>query len=111
MAFSPIPEILEDLRLGRLIVLVDDEDRENEGDLVVIGEKCTPQSVNFMITHGRGVPFIATTAERLAQLKIPLITKLNTSRHGPATAEMADAVNGRTTGVSAFVRAATVAVF
>ena len=111
MAFSPIPEILEDLRLGRLIVLVDDEDRENEGDLVVIGEKCTPQSVNFMITHGRGVPFIATTAERLAQLKIPLMTKLNTSRHGTAMAEMVDAVNGTTTGVSAFDRAATVAVF
>ncbi|HUB25411.1 MAG TPA: GTP cyclohydrolase II [Tepidisphaeraceae bacterium] len=111
MPFSAIPEILDELRQGRLIVLVDDEDRENEGDLIVIGEKCTPQSINFMITHGRGVPFIATTARRLAELKIPMMTKLNTSRHGTAMAEMVDAVRGTTTGVSAFDRAATVAVF
>jgi 3,4-dihydroxy 2-butanone 4-phosphate synthase/GTP cyclohydrolase II len=111
MTFAPIPEVIDELRHGRMILLVDDEDRENEGDLVIAGEKCTPQAVNFMITHGRGVPFIATTAERLAQLEIPLMTKLNTSRHGTAMAEMVDAVKGTTTGVSAFDRAATVAVF
>ena len=111
MPFSPIPEILDELRAGRLIVLVDDEDRENEGDLVVAGEHCTPAAVNFMIKFGRGVPFIPTSAERLATLKIPMMTKQNTARHGTAMAEMVDALHGTTTGVSAFDRAATVAVF
>jgi 3,4-dihydroxy 2-butanone 4-phosphate synthase/GTP cyclohydrolase II len=111
MPFSPIPEILEDLKAGRMIVLVDDEDRENEGDLVVAGERCTPAAVNFMIKFGRGVPFIPTTEQRLSELKIPMMTKQNTARHGTAMAEMVDALHGTTTGVSAFDRAATVAVF
>ena len=109
--FSPIPEILEELKAGRMIVLVDDEDRENEGDLVMPAQTCTPAAINFMIMHGRGVPFIPTTAQRLAELKIPLMTKQNTARHGTAMAEMVDALRGTTTGVSAFDRAATVAVF
>ena len=111
MPFSPIPEILDELRAGRLVILVDDEDRENEGDLVVAGEFCTPAAVNFMIKFGRGVPFIPTTEARLNQLKIPMMTKQNTARHGTAMAEMVDALHGTTTGVSAFDRAATVAVF
>jgi 3,4-dihydroxy 2-butanone 4-phosphate synthase/GTP cyclohydrolase II len=110
--FAPISDVLAALRAGKMIVLVDDEDRENEGDLVIAGEKCTPAAVNFMIKFGRGVPFIPTTAERLDQLKIPMMTKQNTSRHGTAMAEMVDALTpGTTTGVSAFDRAATVAVF
>jgi 3,4-dihydroxy 2-butanone 4-phosphate synthase/GTP cyclohydrolase II len=111
MPFSPIPEILDDLRAGRLIVLVDDEDRENEGDLVVAAERCTPAAINVMIKFGRGVPFIPATDARLAELKIPMMTKQNTARHGTAMAEMVDALHGTTTGVSAFDRAATVAVF
>jgi 3,4-dihydroxy 2-butanone 4-phosphate synthase / GTP cyclohydrolase II len=111
MPFSPIPEILDELKSGRMIVLVDDEDRENEGDLVIAGDKCNPAAINFMIKFGRGVPFIPTTEERLAELKIPMMTKLNTARHGTAMAEMVDAVHGTTTGVSAFDRAATVQVF
>jgi 3,4-dihydroxy 2-butanone 4-phosphate synthase/GTP cyclohydrolase II len=111
MPFSSIPEVLEDLKAGKLIVLVDDEDRENEGDLVVAGEKCTPAAINFMIKFGRGVPFIPTTAERLAELKIPMMTKLNTARHGTAMAETVDALHGTTTGISAHDRAATVHVF
>ncbi len=111
MPFSPIPEILEEVKAGRLIVLVDDEDRENEGDLVIAGDKCNPAAINFMIKFGRGVPFIPTTEERLGELKIPMMTKLNTARHGTAMAEMVDAVHGTTTGVSAFDRAATVQVF
>lgn len=94
-----------------MIVLVDDEDRENEGDLVIAGEKCTPAAINFMITHGRGVPFIPTTGRRLAELGIPMMTRRNTARHGTAMAETVDALRGTTTGVSAFDRAATVAVF
>ena len=111
MPFSPIPEILEEIKSGRMIVLVDDEDRENEGDLVVAGERCTPAAINFMIKFGRGVPFIPTTPQRLSALKIPMMTKQNTARHGTAMAEMVDALHGTTTGVSAFDRAATVAVF
>src|SRR4051794_28166526 len=111
MPFASIPEILEDVKAGRMIVLVDDEDRENEGDLVVPGEKCTHEAINFMIKFGRGVPFIPTTQERLDQLKIPMMTKQNTARHGTAMAETVDAIHGATTGVSAYDRAATVRVF
>jgi 3,4-dihydroxy 2-butanone 4-phosphate synthase/GTP cyclohydrolase II len=109
--FATIPEALEDLKAGRMIIVVDDPDRENEGDLVCAGETCTPEIMNFMIQHGRGVPFIPTTAERLAELQIPMMTKQNTARHGTAMAEMVDALHGTSTGVSAFDRAKTVQVF
>jgi len=94
-----------------MIVVVDDPDRENEGDLVCSAEACTPEIMNFMVTYGRGVPFIPTTAERLAELGIPMMTKQNTARHGTAMAEMVDALRGTTTGVSAFDRAKTAEVF
>lgn len=94
-----------------MIIVVDDPDRENEGDLVCVGERCTPEIMNFMIRHGRGVPFIPTTGERLKELGIPMMTKQNTARHGTAMAEMVDALKGATTGVSAFDRARTVEVF
>jgi 3,4-dihydroxy 2-butanone 4-phosphate synthase / GTP cyclohydrolase II len=110
-AFATIPEALEELKKGRMIIVVDDPDRENEGDLVCAGEACTPEIMNFMIKYGRGVPFIPTTAERLAQLQIPMMTKQNTARHGTAMAETVDAIHGATTGVSAFDRALTVQVF
>ena len=90
--FSTIDEALADLRVGKMIVVVDDPDRENEGDLVCAAEKCTPEIMNFMIRFGRGVPFIPTTAERLAELGIPMMTKQNTARHGTAMAEMVDAL-------------------
>lgn len=111
MPFATISEALEDLKRGRMIIVVDDPDRENEGDLVIAGETCTPEIMNFMITHGRGVPFIPTTGERLTELGIPMMTKQNTARHGTAMAEMVDALHGTTTGVSAADRAKTVAVF
>ena len=94
-----------------MIIVVDDPDRENEGDLVCTAEGCTPEIMNFMIRFGRGVPFIPTTAERLDQLNIPMMTKANTARHGTAMAETVDAIRGATTGVSAHDRAATVRVF
>lgn len=109
--FAAIEAALEDLRAGKMIIVVDDPDRENEGDLVVAAETCAPEIMNFMIRFGRGVPFIPTTAERLAELQIPMMTKQNTARHGTAMAEMVDALHGTTTGVSAYDRAATVAVF
>jgi 3,4-dihydroxy 2-butanone 4-phosphate synthase/GTP cyclohydrolase II len=111
MNFATIPQALEELKRGKMIIVVDDPDRENEGDLVVAAECCTSEIMNFMIKFGRGVPFIPTTAERLAQLQIPMMTKQNTARHGTAMAETVDAIVGATTGVSAFDRALTAKVF
>ncbi|HEY3779873.1 MAG TPA: bifunctional 3,4-dihydroxy-2-butanone-4-phosphate synthase/GTP cyclohydrolase II [Fimbriimonadaceae bacterium] len=111
MAFATIPEAIEDLKVGKMIVVVDDPDRENEGDLIMAGEACTPEAMNFMIRFGRGVPCIPTTNERLEQLKIPMMTKQNTAKLGTAMGETVDAVNGATTGVSAYDRALTVQVF
>lgn len=111
MSFSTIEQALEDLRRGRMIVVVDDPDRENEGDLIMAGETCTADAMNFMIKHGGGVPFIPTTGERLSELQIPMMTKQNTARLGTAMAETVDALKGTTTGVSAHDRAKTVAVF
>lgn len=111
MEFASIPEALEELKRGKMIVVVDDPDRENEGDLIMPGETCTPEAMNFMIKFGRGVPFIPTTAERLEELRIPMMTKNNTARLGTAMGETVDALHGTTTGVSAFDRAKTVEVF
>src|SRR5579871_4857228 len=111
MDFATIPQALEDLKQGRMIIVVDDPDRENEGDLIMAGERCTPEAMNFMIKYGRGVPFIPTTAERLAELQIPMMTKQNTARLGTAMGETVDALHGTTTGVSAYDRSRTVEVF
>ncbi len=111
MPFATIPDAIEDLKRGKMIVVVDDPDRENEGDLIMAGETCTPEAMNFMIRYGRGVPCIPTTAERLEHLKIPMMTKQNTAKLGTAMGETVDAVHGTTTGVSAFDRARTVEVF
>lgn len=111
MAFATIEQALEDLRAGKMIIVVDDPDRENEGDLIMAGETCTPEAMNFMIKEGRGVPFIPTTQERLEELSIPMMTKQNTARLGTAMAETVDALHGTTTGVSAFDRSRTVEVF
>lgn len=111
MQFASISAAIDELKAGRMIIVVDDPDRENEGDLVIPAETCSPEAMNFMIKFGRGVPFIPTTAARLAQLQIPMMTKQNTARHGTAMAETVDALHGATTGVSAFDRARTVAVF
>ncbi|MBN8689166.1 MAG: bifunctional 3,4-dihydroxy-2-butanone-4-phosphate synthase/GTP cyclohydrolase II [Armatimonadetes bacterium] len=108
---ATIEEALSELKKGRMIIVVDDPDRENEGDLVCAAEACTPEIMNFMIMHGRGVPFIPTTAERLKELGIPMMTKQNTARHGTAMAETVDALHGATTGVSAHDRTLAVKIF
>jgi 3,4-dihydroxy 2-butanone 4-phosphate synthase / GTP cyclohydrolase II len=108
MPFSPIPEAVEDLRAGRMLVVVDDEDRENEGDLTVAAEKITPAIINFMATHGRGLICLALTPERCDHLQLPLMTPRNTSRFGTAFCESIDARHGVTTGISAADRAQTV---
>lgn len=111
MPFATIPEALDELRAGKMIIVVDDPDRENEGDLVCPAETLTTEMMNFMLIHGRGVPFIPTTAERLQALGIPMMTKQNTARHGTAMAETVDALVGATTGVSANDRMLTAKVF
>ncbi|MBL8064546.1 MAG: GTP cyclohydrolase II [Chthonomonadaceae bacterium] len=111
MDFSTVPDAIEAIRLGEMVIVVDDPDRENEGDLIMAGEKCTADAMNFMVREGRGVPFIPTTSNRLDRLGIPMMTKQNTARLGTAMAETVDARHGTTTGVSAHDRAATVAVF
>ena len=110
MPFATIAEALDLLREGKMLIVVDDPDRENEGDLIMAGEHATAQDMNFMIVHGRGVPFISMTEERMEELGIPMMTKLNTARRGTAMGETVDAIHGTTTGVSAFDRAKTVQV-
>ena len=108
--FSEIPEILEDLRNGRMIVLVDAEDRENEGDLVCAADKVTPEIINFMATYGRGLICLPLTAEKCDKLGLYPQTTENTARFGTAFTISIDAAEGITTGISASDRARTVKV-
>ncbi|HEV8615004.1 MAG TPA: bifunctional 3,4-dihydroxy-2-butanone-4-phosphate synthase/GTP cyclohydrolase II [Methylomirabilota bacterium] len=106
-AFATIEEALEELRQGRLLVVVDDEDRENEGDLVMAADKVTPEAINFMATHGRGLICVPMTGERLDQLKISMMVSENTAPMGTAFTISVDARRGVTTGTSAYDRAVT----
>jgi 3,4-dihydroxy 2-butanone 4-phosphate synthase / GTP cyclohydrolase II len=107
-AFSTIDEALEDIRAGRIVIVVDDADRENEGDFIMAAEKATPERLNFMVTHGRGIVCMPTTAQRLDELRIPLMVSKNNESHGTAFAVSIDVQGRTTTGTSAFDRAATV---
>ena len=107
---SPIPEIIEEARNGRLFVLVDDEGRENEGDLVIPAQMATPQVINFMAKNGRGLICLALTRARVEQLGLKLMEQLNQSRHATAFTVSIEARHGVTTGISAPDRARTVAV-
>ena len=106
--FAGIEEALEDIRLGRMVIVVDDEDRENEGDLTCAAEKITPEIVNFMVRHGRGLVCMPLTGERLDELQIPLMVAENTSRFGTAFCVSIEARHSVTTGISASDRAATI---
>jgi 3,4-dihydroxy 2-butanone 4-phosphate synthase / GTP cyclohydrolase II len=108
MPFVPVSEALEEIRAGRIVVVVDDEDRENEGDLTIAAEKVTPEIINFMATHGRGLICLALTPERCDQLRLPLISAQNTSNFGTAFCESIDARDGVTTGISAADRTRTI---
>jgi 3,4-dihydroxy 2-butanone 4-phosphate synthase / GTP cyclohydrolase II len=108
MPFVGVPEAIEELRAGRIVVVVDDEDRENEGDLTIAAEKVTPEIINFMATHGRGLICLALTPERCDHLRLPLITAQNTSNFGTAFCESIDAREGVTTGISAADRTRTI---
>jgi 3,4-dihydroxy 2-butanone 4-phosphate synthase/GTP cyclohydrolase II len=106
--FSEIPEVLDDLRSGKMIILVDDEDRENEGDLVCAAEKVTPEIINFMAKFGRGLICLPLTAEKCDLLGLFPQVLENTARYGTAFTVSIDAANGVTTGISAADRARTI---
>jgi len=106
--FASVEEALEDIRAGRMIVLVDDEDRENEGDLTMAAEKVTPAAINFMAKFGRGLICLAMTEQRCDALALAPITPRNTSMFGTPFCEPIDARRGTTTGTSAADRAATI---
>jgi 3,4-dihydroxy 2-butanone 4-phosphate synthase / GTP cyclohydrolase II len=108
--FTDVPDAIEEIRAGRMIIVVDDEDRENEGDLTLAAEKVTPEAINFMAKHGRGLICLAMTEERLDYLRIGPMTAENTSQYGTAFCEAIDARHGVTTGISAYDRARTIQV-
>jgi 3,4-dihydroxy 2-butanone 4-phosphate synthase/GTP cyclohydrolase II len=106
--FATVEEAVEEIRQGHMIVLVDDEDRENEGDLTMAAEKITPEAINFMAKYGRGLICLTLTEQRCDDLHLPLMSPINTSVHGTAFTEAVDARVGVTTGISASDRAITV---
>lgn len=107
---SPAQEIIEEARNGRMFILVDDESRENEGDLVIPAQMATPQAINFMARYGRGLICLALTRERVEQLGLPLMSAQNATRHQTAFTVAIEAREGVTTGISAPDRARTIAV-
>lgn len=109
-SFASIDEAVKDLRRGRFIILVDDEERENEGDLVLSAQKVTPQAINFMAKHGRGLVCLALTPQRVEDLQLPPQSPENTATFGTAFTVSIDARNGITTGISAADRATTIRV-
>src|SRR5437588_12450768 len=108
--FTAVPTAIDEIRAGRMIVVVDDEDRENEGDLTLAAEKVTPEAINFMAKYGRGLVCLALTEDRLDHLRIGPMTSENTSNYGTAFCEAIDARQGVTTGISAYDRARTITV-
>ncbi|PYX54901.1 MAG: 3,4-dihydroxy-2-butanone-4-phosphate synthase [Acidobacteria bacterium] len=108
--FTDVQTAIEEIRNGRMIVVVDDEDRENEGDLTLAAEKVTPEAINFMAKCGRGLVCLAMTEERLDHLRIGPMSSENTSQYGTAFCEAIDARAGVTTGISAYDRARTIQV-
>ena len=108
--FCDVETALEDIRAGRMIVVIDDEDRENEGDLTMAAEKITPEAINFMAKYGRGLVCLAMTEERLDHLRLGQMSAENTSNFGTAFTESIDAKDGVTTGISAYDRSQTIRV-
>jgi 3,4-dihydroxy 2-butanone 4-phosphate synthase / GTP cyclohydrolase II len=105
---NTIEEAIEDMAAGKMVVLVDDEDRENEGDLCMAAEKVTPEAINFMAKYGRGLICLSLTPERINELKLPMMTDENTSSFGTAFTVSIEAKKGVTTGISAADRATTI---
>ena len=110
MAIARIDDVIEDVRNGKMVIMVDDEDRENEGDVMIAAEKITPQAINFMARHARGLICLSLTEERVRHLKLPLMVRDNTSPYKTAFTVSIEAKEGVTTGISAYDRARTVLV-
>jgi 3,4-dihydroxy 2-butanone 4-phosphate synthase/GTP cyclohydrolase II len=108
MPLSTVDEAIDQIRAGKCVIVVDDEDRENEGDLIVAAEKVTPDIINFMATHGRGLICMPLEGKRLDELQVPMMVQRNSTPQGTAFAVSIEAKNGTTTGISASDRAATV---
>ncbi|HQE97572.1 MAG TPA: 3,4-dihydroxy-2-butanone-4-phosphate synthase, partial [Methanothrix sp.] len=108
MSFCSVEEAIEEIKAGRFIIVLDDENRENEGDLILAAEKATPEAINFMVRHARGLVCMPMIGERLDELELPLMTLQNTESMQTAFTVSVDARAGTTTGISAFDRAATV---
>ena len=108
--FSSITEILQDAKKGKMFILVDDKDRENEGDLIIPGSKCDSKSINFMAKHGRGLICLAMSKEQIDKLKLPLMSRTNKSRMQTAFTVSIEARKGISTGISAYDRAKTIKV-
>ena len=108
MLFSPIPEIIEDIRRGRMVIIVDDEDRENEGDLVMAAGCVRPEDINFMARYGRGLICLTLTQERCERLRLPLMVAGTQAKHGTNFTVSIEAARGVTTGISAADRATTI---
>ncbi|KLV05961.1 3,4-dihydroxy-2-butanone 4-phosphate synthase [Photobacterium aquae] len=108
MALSSAKEIIEDIRQGKMVILMDDEDRENEGDLIIAAEKITPEAINFMARHGRGLICLTLTKTRCKQLNLPLMVQDNTEQFSTNFTVSIEAAHGVTTGISAADRATTV---
>ena len=109
-AYSQIKEILRDAKKGKMFILVDDGDRENEGDLVIPGSKCNSKNINFMAKHGRGLICLALTSKKVKKLNLPLMSSINKSRTQTAFTISIEAKKGVTTGISAHDRAKTIKV-
>ncbi|RZL33212.1 MAG: bifunctional 3,4-dihydroxy-2-butanone-4-phosphate synthase/GTP cyclohydrolase II, partial [Rubrivivax sp.] len=108
MPISPIPELVAELAAGRMVILVDEEDRENEGDLVLAADLVTPEAINFMARHGRGLICLTLPREHCERLQLPPMTRRNGTQHGTAFTVSIEAATGVTTGISAADRARTV---
>src|SRR5512143_675505 len=108
MKFNTIEEAIEDIKKGKMVILVDDEDRENEGDLTMAAEMVTPEAINFMARFGRGLICLSLTPERVEHLQLPMMTTDNTSSFGTAFTISIEAKKGVTTGISAADRAITI---
>ena len=106
--FCKVEEAVEEIKSGKILIIVDDEDRENEGDLVCAAEYATPDIINFMVTHGKGMVCVAVTGKRLDELGLPLMVDNNSALHGTRFTVTVDAIEGTTTGVSAVDRALTI---
>ncbi|HZY09676.1 MAG TPA: bifunctional 3,4-dihydroxy-2-butanone-4-phosphate synthase/GTP cyclohydrolase II [Bacteroidota bacterium] len=106
--FCSIEEAVNEIQRGKIVIVVDDEDRENEGDFVIASEKCTPETINFMAKYARGLICVALTPERTKELALDMMVESNTSLHETSFTVSVDYIHGTTSGVSAFDRAATV---